>query len=63
MKLTINRTRYDVRDLAHASEVWCEIRDRLGLGASDMWEGCGDVHDARGVLVGHVSYNRKVTRS
>ena len=61
MKLNINGVFYDVTSPEHASRVWCEIRDRLGLGASDMWSKCGEVRDGRR-LVARISYNGKITK-
>ena len=61
MKLDINGTIYDVASLDEASRVWCEIRDSLGLGASDMYEGCGTVRDGA-CIVGRIAYNGKILR-
>lgn len=60
MKLNINDTLYDVTSLEDASRQWTEIRDRLGLGSSDMWRNCSEVRDAAGKLVARISYNGRI---
>jgi hypothetical protein len=43
-----------------AVAVWCDYRNTLGFGASEMKKGCGDVTDSKGCVVGRISYNGRV---
>lgn len=43
-----------------ASAVFCAIRDDGGFGASDMKQGCGDLLDTAGNVMGRISYNGKI---
>ena len=46
-----------VTDSEMASAAFQRYRDTYGFGASEMRKGCGDVRDATGSLVAHISYN------
>lgn len=48
------------RDLAHASELCLAFISRNGLGGGNWIDKAGDISDAKGHPVGHVSYNGKV---
>lgn len=59
LRVGTSRTLLEVADLAEASRVYCELRDRSGLGASSMPE--GRIYDARTTrLAATLSYNGRV---
>jgi hypothetical protein len=62
VKLNINGTLYDVGSPEEASRIWCNVRDRLGLGATDMYDRCGEVRNSAGKLVAVIAYNGKIER-
>ena len=43
-----------------AAVLFTQYRDRHGVGASDMKEGCGNIYANDGTLVARVSYNGRV---
>jgi hypothetical protein len=52
--------RIPVASADRASALLSRYRDRFGIGASDMKQGCGDIHADDGTLVARVSYNGRV---
>jgi hypothetical protein len=52
--------RIPVASADKASALLSRYRDRFGIGASDMKEGCGDIRADDGTLVARVSYNGRV---
>lgn len=59
LRIGRGRTLHEVADYAEASRIYCELRDRPGLGASRMPE--GRIYDALTTkLVATLSYNGKV---
>lgn len=56
--IQIGRKRYEVQSFEQASVMFCQARDKSGLGASGVKDPL--IVDERGQTVAHVSYNGRV---